>query len=717
MVALLAACLLASGIKNAADAAESGREPLYGESLRPQFHFTARYWDEYQLHPPNHHEGWINDLNGLMFHDGEYHLFAQRWWSAWLHAVSTDLIHWEELRPAFGKGGRFGGTQSGGGVVDLHNSSGLGNGVEPPMLAFWSSTDNVNQCMSYSLDKGRTWTKYENNPVLVHPYRDPNVFWYAPDQKWIMILYGPGEESIGRGAYGFNGESNDAHDLREFTAGEWTCSAIRVFDNGRVVANDPSGSSEGRIDIGKQAVGAEVLYVGAKSNQAEFLNGDIAEILLYDRPLSDQETEEVILAMQSKWGLRSSTRAPAIPTNGLVLRLDAAKVSLDDDGRVWSWKSLTREFHQLTQMDVKKQPRRIGRSLGNRPVIRFEGNQFLRGGPVLEKGDDSFTMVALWRRTDANGSQVVFEQNTMTLQAGRRAALLTVSRQETENVYLLFSSKNLLEWQKLDTKIPDSFECPDMFELPVENRADQKKWVVVDGNGDYVLGSFDGARFTTETEKQKGDYGRNFYATMTFANMPDSDPRRIQLAWMRGWDDYPKNMPFNQQISFPCELSLRSLPRGIVMCRYPVGEISGIYGDSFSMVNLTLKPGENPLSKLEGELFDIQLAVDIANSDCSEIVLNLKGNTVKYDIPRKMIYSCGSSAPLEARDGRIELRILVDRLSIETFGNRGEVSITNIAYQAQTSPHLAIESIGGKALIPMLKVHKLNSIWNAQLSP
>jgi len=74
----------------------------------------------------------------------------------------------------------------------------------------------------------------------------------------------------------------------------------------------------------------------------------------------------------------------------------------------------------------------------------------------------------------------------------------------------------------------------------VDGDASQRKWVVVDGNGDYVTGSFDGNMFTTETKKRKGDYGRNFYATMTFHNMPKSDPRRVQMAWMRGWDDYPK---------------------------------------------------------------------------------------------------------------------------------------------------------------------------------
>ena len=709
-VTMLFVGVMASWGLCANETAVVGREALYQESLRPQFHFTARYWDEYQLNPPNHHEGWLNDLNGLVYNQGEYHLFAQRWWSAWLHAISTDLIHWQELQPAFGKGGKFGGTQSGGGVVDLANCSGLGNGKEPSMIAFWASTDNLNQCISFSQDKGRTWTKYEKNPVLVHPFRDPKVFWYEPDKKWIMILYGPSDQVRGSSRYGFNGEDNDAHDLREFTPGQWICSAVRVFDDGKVVATDPSGSSEGRIDINKQNLGAKTFCVGAKADGSEFLEGDIAEILVYQRPLSDNETKQALVALQAKWGLSESAGKTDIPTNGLVLRLDAASAAPNAAGKVAAWVDPDGGNKAMVQPEADRRPMRVERGLGERAVIHFAGGQSFQGRGVLAEGDDSLTIVALWRRANANGSQVICEQNAATKQAGRRAAMLTVSREETENVYLLFSSTNLLNWTKLDTAIGDSFECPDMFALPVDNDPKQIKWVVIDGNGDYVLGWFDGKRFTPEAKKRKGDYGRNFYATMTFENMPASDPRRIQLAWMRGWDEYPKNMPFNQQVSFPCELTLRNLPQGLTLCRYPIREIDTIHDEPYSRENFILRPGENPLSGQNGDLFDIRVEVDLSQSACSEIVLNLHGNTVKYDVKGKVLHSVGSEARLEPRDGRIEIRVLMDRLSVETFGNRGEVSITNIAYQKGQGP-LEIRAVSGDAKIVSLMAHKVKSIW------
>lgn len=718
MVSLGTACLCLCGKGAVAVGAEQlgplapDRAPLYQEKYRPQFHFTARYWDDYRLHPPNHYEGWMNDINGLMFNQGEYHLFAQRWWSAWLHAISTDLIHWEELRPAFGKGGQFGGTQSGGGVVDFNNCSGLGDGKEPPMIVFWSSTDNLNQCVSYSRDRGRTWTKYEKNPVLKHPYRDPSVFWYEPDQKWILILSGPSDSTPKVSSkYGFNGESNDAHDLREFQPGEWTCSVVRVFDSGRVVVTDQHGQSEGKVDPAREHLGASIFRVGAKADSSEYLEGDIATIAVYDRPLSDEETTQVIRHLEDE--RRSAERASRanLPMPGLVLQLAAKGVEPDENGAVSVWRDNSGQGNDLQQTERALRPEFVAKGPGSFPMVHFRGEQFLEGRPVLREGADRFTMVSLWRRKNLTGSEVICEQNSATKQTGRRASLLTVSKEETENCYLLFSSTNLLDWKKLAGRIADSFECPNMFELPVDGEAGQRKWVVVDGNGDYVIGSFDGDSFQGETKKRRGDYGRNFYATMTFNHMPKSDPRRIQIAWMRAWDEYPKDMPFNQQASFPCELSLRKLPQNLVMCRVPIREITQIHGEALELKSYVGRPQDNPLSTLKGDLFDLDLTIDTDRSTCHSVLLELGGNTISYDLKNKVLDAHGSKAPLEPRSGRVQIRVLVDRLSLETFGNQGEVSITNFAQQKPGAPSLALRVPDGEVVLTTLTVHELKPIW------
>lgn len=166
---------------------------LYQESLRPQFHFTARQWTMDRLNPGMRQEGWLNDLNGLIYYAGEYHLFAQRWNKCWIHAVSRDLIHWQELAPAFWEEHLDSGVQSGTCVIDDANTSGLSpDKSTPPMVAFWSRNE-PSHCISYSLDHGRSWQHYAKNPVLVFPERDPKVFWYQPGNHWVMMMYGGGK--------------------------------------------------------------------------------------------------------------------------------------------------------------------------------------------------------------------------------------------------------------------------------------------------------------------------------------------------------------------------------------------------------------------------------------------------------------------------------------------------------------------------------------------
>jgi len=168
----------------------TGQDSLYKETNRPQIHYTQR-------------RGWNNDPNGLLYYDGEYHLFYQhnpyeRGWGNmhWGHAVSNDLIHWEELPIALYPD-EHGTMFSGSAVIDYDNTSGFGKNGIPAMVAIYTA-DNPEkqvQCIAYSLDKGRTWTKYKGNPVIdskakwnSKDTRDPKVFWHKPSGKWVMVL-------------------------------------------------------------------------------------------------------------------------------------------------------------------------------------------------------------------------------------------------------------------------------------------------------------------------------------------------------------------------------------------------------------------------------------------------------------------------------------------------------------------------------------------------
>jgi fructan beta-fructosidase len=167
----------------------------YMEPHRPLIHFTPK-------------EKWMNDPNGMVYHNGTYHLFYQYYpggtvWGPmhWGHATSTDLMHWQH-QPIALYPDSLGYIFSGSAVVDKNNTSGFGKNSQVPLIAIFTHHDTTgekagkndyqNQSIAYSLDNGKTWTKYEGNPVLKNPgivdFRDPKVMWYEAQKKWVMTL-------------------------------------------------------------------------------------------------------------------------------------------------------------------------------------------------------------------------------------------------------------------------------------------------------------------------------------------------------------------------------------------------------------------------------------------------------------------------------------------------------------------------------------------------
>ena len=276
-----------------------------------------------------------------------------------------------------------------------------------------------------------------------------------------------------------------------------------------------------------------------------------------------------------------------------------------------------------------------------------------------------------------------------------------------KNDYALFGSTNLKEWTRLsDLQIPDT-ECPDIFELPVDGDAENTRWVFWGAAGKYYVGDFDGTTFTPEGDAHRADYGANFYAAQTWSDVPASDGRRIQIAWMSG--SKPPEMPFNQQMSFPCELTLRTTSEGIRLHREPVAEIETIHAYTHAWSNIKLKPGEDLLAGLTGELFDIRAEVTL--NGASAVGVKIRGEDVRYDVPEKQLTFLERSGPLVPQDGKIRLHILVDRISIEAFGNNGELSMTSYFLPELDNADIGIYAEGGTATLVSLKVHELKSAW------
>ena len=495
-------------------------DTLYRETLRPQYHFTAK-------------KHWINDPNGLVYYDGEYHLYFQHTpgsmvhgRTTWGHAVSTDLVHWKQLHTAALDVDESGWMWSGSAAADHHDTGGFRDGDAPPLIAFYTAggervfpAKRCIQCIAYSNDRGRTWTKYAGNPVIGHiraQNRDPKVVWHEPTARWIMTLF-------------------------------------------------------------------------------------------------------------------------------------------------------------------------------------MDGND-----------------------------------------------------------YALFASPDLKSWTHLqDLTLPGVSECPDFFELPVDGDPSNTRWVFCGASGGYLLGNFDGNTYAPETDVLQAELGANGYAAQTWSDIPAEDGRRIQISWMRG-GRYPA-MPFNQQMSFPVELTLRTFPDGIRLCRVPVQEIELLHtgtrnwpsgdlakmaaeqfhrrlasGEIGSYAVTDLREAERRLVLAdEGDLFDVRMEIEVdgrgktggddgkddksASAGAGGFTVEVQGHSVVYDGEAQTLTCLGKTAALRAIDGRVSLQLLIDRTSLEIFGNRGEVSMAFCFLPAATNHSLALRangrSVRGGVRVVSLTVHALRSAW------
>ena len=294
--------------------------------------------------------------------------------------------------------------------------------------------------------------------------------------------------------------------------------------------------------------------------------------------------------------------------------------------------------------------------------------------------------------------------------------------------YGLFSSSDLKAWKQISTvSLDGDTECPGFMPLPVDGDATNKKWLFYGALGKYMIGSFDGTNFKPETKVIQGDYGKNYYAAQTWSDAPDG--RCIILAWMPTKRYH--GMPFEQQMNFPADLTLRTTPEGIRAYKMPVPEIRNLYDKTYQWQNQFIK-GTYKIDELNGDLYDMDVEVDVNRSSSFEI--GLRNVTLYYDAVKKIV-SCGDvplepawgrrdspnenaannlgEAPLTPVNGKIKLRILLDRTSIEIFGNDGQVVITSCIMPDDNNKSYSFTSKEGVNLVSA-KVYSLKSAWDVQ---
>jgi len=242
-------------------------------------------------------------------------------------------------------------------------------------------------------------------------------------------------------------------------------------------------------------------------------------------------------------------------------------------------------------------------------------------------------------------------------------------KKTTRHTIHFLTSPNLKEW-KVTSQIDGFFECPDFFELPVDGEVKNKKWVLTAANSDYMLGQFDGERFTPETPILKGHRGKGFYAAQTFSDIPAGDGRRIQIGWLQAPSP---GMPFNQCMSLPLELSLVSTTNGPRLTWKPV-PLQGTGAYPHMTREISVQPGETKsLTRGTGGLLNI-LAEFEPGAD-SELELSVNGVPIIYSASRQEISVNGHRAPAPLRNGKQKLNIITDRTAFEVFASDGLIYV------------------------------------------
>jgi len=439
-------------------------EITYEEETRPQFHFSSA-------------RNWINDPNGMLYYDGEYHLFFQhnpygkRWGEmTWGHAISTDMIHWKQYPHAVHPD-RLGTCFSGTAVVDVNNTAGFRTGKEQPIIAIYTAATKgpSSQCIAYSNDRGRTFVKYKNNPVLPNTGgrtdRDPKVFWYEPAKRWIMVLY-------------------------------------------------------------------------------------------------------------------------------------------------------------------------------------------------LERGRN----------------------------------------------FGFFNSRDLKTWAGPTCKIPGFHECPEFFELAVANEDGVKKWVMFDAGHNYLVGDFDGEKFTPVQEKAHFDHGNSYYAAQTFNFMPKDDNRRIIMGWMRRTDS--SRLPCTHFISIPSVMTLRKIDGKYVICKLPVKELAKLYTKTHDRGSFELKEGAgNPFEDVKCPLLDIE--AEMVCDGKAVVTFDMRGSEWTCDLGKGTL----NGRPCPPVDGKLKLRFLVDNGTLEVFAQDGRLSMTNMMQYPRKDRPFSVSIKGDPVKFDSFQVRELKSIW------
>jgi fructan beta-fructosidase len=316
----------------------------------------------------------------------------------------------------------------------------------------------------------------------------------------------------------------------------------------------------------------------------------------------------------------------------------------------------------------------------------------------------------------------------------------------------LFGSADLKHWNALSDFGPagatgGAWECPDLFPLPVDNDANQTKWIlsinlnpggVAGGSGNqYFIGSFDGTTFSSAAPVAQVlwvDYGADFYASTSFSDIPKSDGRRLWLGWLSNWK-YGARVPtgpWRGAQSIPRELKLKRSTEGVRLLQEPVAELRMLREQHTRVENRSMDAANNLLKSAGVRGETLEIVAEISPGEASEFgvmvrkglgeetVIGVDTKNLTLFVDRTRSGDVGFDDHFPSRDGgpitlaagkNVKLHIFVDRSSVEVFGNDGETVISEAIFPKRSSDEIRLYSHGGRARVRRMDVWNLKSAY------
>ncbi len=340
--------------------------------------------------------------------------------------------------------------------------------------------------------------------------------------------------------------------------------------------------------------------------------------------------------------------------------------------------------------------------------------------------------------------------------AGRKWVMVTVL--SPQHKVRFFGSTDLKHWTALSDFGPAGavggvWECPDLFELPVEGDPGHTRWVLsvnvnpggaAGGAADqYFIGKFDGTRFTNENPDEQvlwADYGKDFYASTSFSDVPPSDGRRIWMGWLDNWEyaAHVPTSPWRGAQSIPRVVKLRRFPRGIRLLQEPVAELQALRGRHVAIEDQSTGAANRLLESrgVRGETLEIvaeiqpgqatEFGLRVRKGASEETVVGVDPGKSQLFIDRNRSgdtsfdpkFPGRHMAPMCLASGQpIKLHIFVDRSSAEVFGNDGKPVISDRIFPSRTSQGVEFYSKGGETRVVKLDIWNLKSAWEDSAWP